>query len=36
MIRANRLRRVWAILIGMLALAVTTIMVTVMIHDRVR
>jgi hypothetical protein len=36
MIRAiidNRIRRVWAILIGMTVLAVTVIMVTVMIHD---
>ena len=37
MIRAiidGRLRRVWAILIGMSALAVTVGVVTIMIHDR--
>jgi hypothetical protein len=39
MIRAiidDRLRRVWAILIGMSALAVTVVMITILIHDRVR
>jgi hypothetical protein len=34
MLRAKRLRRVWAILIGMSALAVTVGVVTIMIHDR--
>jgi hypothetical protein len=36
MIRAiidDRIRRVWAILIGMAALAVTVVVVTTMIHD---
>jgi hypothetical protein len=39
MIRAiidDRIRRLWAILIGMSALAVTVVMVTVMIHDSVQ
>jgi uncharacterized membrane protein len=39
MIRAiidDRIRRVWAILIGMVAFAVTVVMVTVMIHDRMQ
>jgi len=36
MIRATRLRRVWVILIGMSALAVTVVMVTIMIHDRIQ
>jgi hypothetical protein len=38
MIRAidDRLRRVWAILIGMTTVAVTVGVVTIMIHDRIR
>ena len=39
MIRAiidDRLRRVWAILIGMSAVAVTVGVVTIMIHDRLQ
>jgi hypothetical protein len=32
----DRLRRVWTILLGMLALAVTVVMVTAMIHDRIQ
>jgi hypothetical protein len=39
MIRAiidDRIRRVWAILAGMAALAVTVGMVTIMIHDRMQ
>ena len=39
MIRAitdDRNRRVWAILIGMSVLAVTVVIVTAMIHDRVQ
>jgi hypothetical protein len=37
MIRAHdRLRRVWAILIGMTTVAVTVGVVTIMIHDRIR
>ena len=39
MIRAitdDRLRRVWAILIGMSALAIAVVTVTTMIHDHVR
>jgi hypothetical protein len=39
MIRAiidDRLRRVWAILIGMSAVAVTVVAVTIMIHDRIQ
>jgi hypothetical protein len=39
MIRAiidDRLRRVWAILIGMSALAATVGVVTIMIHDRMQ
>jgi hypothetical protein len=39
MIRAiidDRLRRVWAILIGMTALAVTVGAVTIVIHDRIQ
>jgi hypothetical protein len=38
MIRAiidNRLRRLWAILIGMSVLAVTVELITIMIHDRI-
>jgi hypothetical protein len=38
MIRAiidDRLRRVWAILIGMTVVAVTVVMITIAIHDRV-
>jgi hypothetical protein len=31
----DRRRRVWAILIGMAALAVTVEAVTIMIHDRI-
>jgi hypothetical protein len=37
MIRAiidDRIRRVWAILIGMTTVAITVVMVTIMIHDR--
>jgi hypothetical protein len=36
MIRAIRLRRVWAILIGMSVVAVTVGLVTMMIHDRIQ
>jgi hypothetical protein len=36
MIRAIRLRRVWAILIGMSALALAVGVVTIMIHDRIQ
>jgi hypothetical protein len=36
MSRAIRLRRMWAILIGMMAVAVTVGVVTIMIHDRVQ
>ena len=39
MIRAiieDRIRRVWAILAGMAALAVTVAMVPIMIHDRLQ
>jgi hypothetical protein len=36
MTRAIRLRRMWAILIGMTALAVTVVVVTIMIHDRIQ
>jgi hypothetical protein len=39
MIRAiidDRIRRVWAILAGMAAAAVTVVMVTIMIHDRIQ
>jgi hypothetical protein len=36
MTRAIRLRRVWAILIGMSAVAVTVVGVTIMIHDRIQ
>jgi hypothetical protein len=35
MVRAIRLRRVWAILIGMSVVAVTVGLVTIMIHDRI-
>jgi hypothetical protein len=38
MIRAiisDRRRRIWAILIGMVALAITVEAVTIMIHDRI-
>jgi hypothetical protein len=35
MVRATRLRRVWAILIGMSVVAVTVGVVTIMIHDRI-
>jgi hypothetical protein len=31
----DRLRRVWAILVGMIVLAVSVEAVTIMIHDRV-
>jgi hypothetical protein len=34
--RAIRLGRMWAILIGMMAVAVTVGVVTIMIHDRVQ
>jgi hypothetical protein len=36
MLRATQLRRVWAILIGMTAVAVTVTVVTIMIHDRIQ
>jgi hypothetical protein len=36
MLRAVRLRRVWAILIGMSVVAVTVGVVTIMIHDRIQ
>ena len=39
MIRAiigDRIRRVWAILVGMATLAVTVAMVPIMIHDRLQ
>jgi hypothetical protein len=36
MIRAVRLRRVWAILIRMSAVGVTVVGVTIMIHDRIQ
>jgi len=36
MIRAIRLGRVWAILIGMSVVAVTVGVVTIMIHDRIQ
>jgi hypothetical protein len=36
MVRAIRLRRVWAILIGMSVVAVTVCVVTIMIHDRIQ
>jgi uncharacterized membrane protein len=39
MIRAitdKRLRRVWAILIGLTAMAITVGLVTIVIHDRIR
>jgi hypothetical protein len=36
MVRTIRLRRVWAILIGMSVLAVTVGVVTIMIHDRIQ
>jgi hypothetical protein len=36
MIRAIRLRRVWAILIDMSVVAVTVGLVTMMIHDRIQ
>jgi hypothetical protein len=39
MIRAiidDRIRRIWAILIGMSVLAVTVDVLTVMIHDRIQ
>jgi hypothetical protein len=36
MVRDIRLRRVWAILIGMSILAVTVGVVTIMIHDRIQ
>jgi hypothetical protein len=36
MVRAIRLRRVWAILIGMSVVAVTVVGVTIMIHDRIQ
>jgi hypothetical protein len=34
--RAVRLRQVWAILIGMSMVAVTVVVVTIMIHDRIQ
>jgi hypothetical protein len=34
-VRAIGLRRVWAILIGMLVVAVTVGVVTIMIHDHI-
>jgi hypothetical protein len=36
MLRAIRLRRVWAILIGMSVVALTVGLVTIMIHDRIQ
>jgi hypothetical protein len=36
MVRAIRLRRVWAILIGMSVVAVTVGVVTIMVHDRIQ
>jgi hypothetical protein len=36
MLRAARLRRVWSILIGMTAVAVTVGVVTIMIHNRIQ
>jgi hypothetical protein len=36
MTRAIRLRRVWAILVGMSAVAVTVVVVTIVIHDRLQ
>ena len=36
MVRAIRLRRVWAILIGMSVIALTVGLVTIMIHDRIQ
>jgi|SoimicMinimDraft_17_1059745.scaffolds.fasta_scaffold681516_1 hypothetical protein len=36
MLRAIRLRRVWAILIGMSVIALTVGLVTIMIHDRIQ
>jgi hypothetical protein len=36
MVRAIRLRRVWALLIGMSVVAVTVGVVTIMIHDRIQ
>jgi hypothetical protein len=36
MVRTIRLRRVWAILIGMSVVAVTVGVVTIMIHDRIQ
>jgi hypothetical protein len=36
MVRAIRLRRVWAILIGMSVVGVTVVGVTIMIHDRIQ
>jgi hypothetical protein len=36
MVRAVRLRRVWAILIGMSVVAVTVGVVTIVIHDRIQ
>jgi len=36
MLRAIRLRCVWAILIGMSVIALTVGLVTIMIHDRIQ
>ena len=36
MLRAIRLRRVWAILIGMSVIALTVGLVTIMIHDHIQ
>ena len=36
MLRTIRLRRVWAILIGMSVIALTVGLVTIMIHDRIQ
>ena len=36
MLRAIRLRRVWAILIGMSVIALTVGLVSIMIHDRIQ
>jgi hypothetical protein len=35
MTRAIRLRRVWAILVGMMVMAVTVAAVTIMIHNHI-
>jgi hypothetical protein len=36
MLRTIRLRRVWAILIGMSVVALSVGLVTIMIHDRIQ